>query len=458
MSDIQFQSIRVLPNSLDIKNNANQSLAEILKQWRLGLLLHGTVSTNAAKGEIIINTPFGKFSTTNTLKLHQGDQVSIKLLSVDSKITGNIVAVNHKGLVLEQSVEMHLVRQSPPPRPSAMRSTSSAPIHTIDTAKELSGTISYINLHKMDKSSFLYKMMNRIAMSDQSNIPISVKVKSGYMANLYGSFFLGEVSGRGSNNSQLIKTDFGIINLPDSQMPMGRKLILEITNLNNQPVNIDFSAKCADFIFKLNQSFFLFKSLSMTKLFQHLIPSNQVNSGTIADGSKVNRMMNNSVNDKKRLNDSDKTEQSELNSTKNKDLNNIIKAFRTNDEAKKIATEYREIKELLNLVVKNDDTSKIYSVLVPFYNGLSINDYKVTFDRSKESVMQFTINLEIDKNRIQLTGLVTFHKNTQNPSSFDMVIRSSQAFGTHIRQKILEIYRLNNEMSGLKGSVSIEQY
>jgi len=64
----------------------------------------------------------------------------------------------------------------------------------------------------------------------------------------------GEIGSDGQNKSQLIKTDFGIVSIKDTNLPIGKKFNLEIINLNNKPINFDIAKNISEFVFNVNKT------------------------------------------------------------------------------------------------------------------------------------------------------------------------------------------------------------
>ena len=104
MEDIRFKDIRVLSTPLDLKNNADKTLSEIFRQLQSGSILKGLVVGSTPKGEVIFHTACGRFAAPNLLNLEKGDTINIKLALGDKVVTGSIVSVNNKQIVLEESL------------------------------------------------------------------------------------------------------------------------------------------------------------------------------------------------------------------------------------------------------------------------------------------------------------------------------------------------------------------
>jgi len=104
MEDIRFKDIRVLSTPLDLKNNADKTLSEIFRQLQSGSILKGLVVGSTPKGEVIFHTAYGRFAAPNLLNLEKDDTINIKLALGDKVVTGSIVSVNNKQIVLEESL------------------------------------------------------------------------------------------------------------------------------------------------------------------------------------------------------------------------------------------------------------------------------------------------------------------------------------------------------------------
>lgn len=64
MLDIKIKDIRVLPSSLDLKNNADKSMSEILGQLQSGSIVKGLVVGTKPK-EVVFHTAHGRFAAKN---------------------------------------------------------------------------------------------------------------------------------------------------------------------------------------------------------------------------------------------------------------------------------------------------------------------------------------------------------------------------------------------------------
>lgn len=267
MVGIRIQDIRVLPGSLDLKNNAGKSLLEILRQLQSGTIVKGLVVGTTPKGEVIFHTAHGRFAAKNITNLVRGDTISLKLIHENNNLSGTIISVNDERRVNGEAVKLALP-QAPEKVESILSlektSTAVSFSNNSNIPKVINGEISYFNLSKMDKNTPLFQILNSIPDAESSKVNISLNVVSNKQTSVPAFIVLGEVRRNTHGGSQLIKTDFGVILSKNTNMNIGQKLILEITNINNQSIVNTVNKSISDLLFLANKNWPLLKSLVQT--------------------------------------------------------------------------------------------------------------------------------------------------------------------------------------------------
>lgn len=547
MDDINFKDIRVLPTSLDIKSNVGKSHTEILGQLQSGSTVKGLVVETNIKGEVIFDTAYGKFSAPNKHDLVSGGSVSLKLSNVRGEASGNILSINNKKIDSDELLKLEPVRLT---QTLQNKISDTQPVNeshvTIKNVgnmpKVISGLVSYLNLTGMDKSSSLFKVISHAAGQNNPKLPIAANVVFSNQGSTAAFTFNGIVSGNGKEGEQLIRTAFGIIAAQGTKMPVGQKLVLEMTSLNNQPLDKDVTKAVADFVFKVsnydssvkkfaalfannpvttekttesqNLQSVPTKAISLvsntqlsgqkTETVELPLVADQKNNNQISSDNKetklfqapntfnTNQLFENSskllapfAKLEKRSVDNSKTKLSEetehdsaaidrsltgslaklkqtsmgQQSSTARSLNSIISLFADNDEIKKLATEYQNIKELLTPFVQDEnDNFKWHSVLIPFHNGQKVMEQEVKIDRSREHYLRFIFNVDFEENSMQIDGLIHFENNNKTPKTFDMTLRSKNKLDPGLSKRIADIYGLNQSMTGVRGALLIEGF
>lgn len=543
MDDISFKDIRVLPSSLDIKSNVGKSPIEMLGQLQSGSTVKALVVETNIKGEVIFDTAYGKFSAPNKHDLVSGDNVSFKITSSRAEVSASILSINAKKINSEESLKLEPFRPLQTIPNKSLNTTQQVEHHVTvknvgNMPKVISGLVSYLNLTGIDKSSSLFKAISHAAGQNTPKLQIATNVVFGNQSSTAAFTFNGVVSGNGKGGEQLIRTDFGIITAQGTKMPVGQKLVLEMTSLNNQPIGKDITKAITDFVFKVSNNDSSIKNMAS------LFGDNQVTPGKMTDNQNIqlvpaknplvmpisqangqkagpvelsvlsehknnspvsidnttakllqtpstlntNQLVENSskllapfvklekriatnsqdkllrdtsVLDRSLIGGADRSKQQsvERHGTAAKNLNSIISLFGDNDEIKKLATEYQNIKELLTPFIKDgNDNFRWQSVFIPFYNGQKVMEQEVKIDRSREHYLRFIFNVDFDKNSMQIDGLIHFENDNKTPKTFDMTLRSKNKLDPALRNRIADIYSFNQNMSGVRGSLLIEGF
>lgn len=267
MADIRIKDIRVLPSSLDLKNNAGKSLSEILGQLQSGSIVKGLVVGTTPKGEAIFHTAHGRFAAKNDINLVRGDTISLKLAHDNQNLSGTIISVNDKKRDNAEPVKLSLPSTLDNTKSSLSSNKSSNAVNFSNNSnipKIINGEISYLNLSKIEKNTPLFRVLNSITVPETNKINISLNVVSNKQSANSAFIISGEVSGNAKNGDQLIKTDFGVISSKNTGMLVGQKLKLEITDVNNQSLANSTTKSVNDFLFLANKNWPLLKNLVQT--------------------------------------------------------------------------------------------------------------------------------------------------------------------------------------------------
>ena len=542
MVSIKIQDIRVLPGSLDLKNNAGKSLSEILGQLQSGTIVKGLVVGTTPKGEVIFHTAHGRFAAKNVINLARGDTISLKLVHENNNLSGTIISVNDKKRDNEGPVKLGLSQESEKIKSVLSSEKTSNAVsfsNNSNIPKVINGEISYLNLSKMDKNTPLFQVLNTIPTEGNNKINISLNVVSNKQASFPAFIALGEISGNTRDGSQLIKTDFGVILSKNTNMSIGQKLILEITSVNNQSLVNSVNKSVRDLLFLANKNWSLLKSLSQTVhgnnssqgqsatvgsdtrgILQANITNSDIASGVrlppnsaninlqsasqsanisktevseeqlvnkamtkttymeikefIANADKLQTLVPKNIKSRTRNSDSIREEiklskKTSVQPIDNRDvqraserskvsINSIIKDIGQREEIRKLSSELTNLKELILPSIKEENNlEKWQTVFIPFYNGKNVENQEVKIQRSQGRFLKFTIDVNLLDNPMQINGLVKFASDNKTPQTFDLIIRSKEALAPHIKNYIADIYQLNQNISGVRGTLAIEQ-
>ena len=566
MVDIKIKDIRVLPGSLDLKNNAGKSLSEILGQLQSGSIVKGLVVGTTPRGEAIFHTAHGRFAAKNDINLVRGDTISLKLAHENKDLSGTIVSVNDK-----KRDNLEPVKLSLPPTTENTKSTLSTDktssavsfSNNSNIPKSINGEISYLNLSKIDKNTPLFRVLNAITTPEDSKISISLNIVSNKQVSNAAFTISGEVSGNAKDGSQLIKTAFGVILSKNTNMLVGQKLNLEISSVNNQSLANATSRSVNDFLFSANKNWPLLKSLvqtvqgsggttgtqsatiisnssvnpansimpnvatdtQSTKTLQTQqnstasssnvdtrtpIPNQSANIsrtdtqaigkspnistpsgdqiaaktlaqetfiGTkelIANAEKLQTIVPRNIRSRNRSDSTSKediqsprssrTEQknnNQIQNTQDKEkasINSVIKNLGQTEEIRKLSSELMNLKELILPSIREGETpEKWQTVLIPFYNGRNVEEHEVKIQRSREHFLRFIVDVNLLDNPMQIDGLIRFENDNRTPKNFDLTVRAKNTLEPHIRSHIADIYQLNQNLSGVRGTLAIEQ-
>ena len=474
MEDIRFKDIRVLPTPLDLKNNADKTLSEIFRQLQSGSVLKGLVVGTTPKGEVIFHTVYGRFAAPNPLNLESGDTINIKLCLGDEVVTGSIVKINNKKFNLEESWKLELVRQSKGANDKTpSKSMDNSPVsvrNSSNVPKSITGKISYLNLSKIAKISPLARVLHNGTLPTNNKILISVNVVTSNKPSVAAFIVNGVVSGEANRSGQqLVKTEFGVITTQNTKMPIGQRLSLEVTSLNNKPLANSLMKNVSDFMFNVNKEWPSIKNIILSPVMQTALDAKMLSDNASSLQSVV-------------LKDSRKTNISEVRVERRKvsrdifpessniklsppsakqaesqSMNSIIKSLGEYKKIKQLSTEFHNIKELLTSSIKeNEAAEKLQTVMIPFYDGKQVKEYEVKLDRTRNHFLRFLLDVNLENNPMQIDGLIKFEDDSKTPRAFDLTIRSRHKLSPTLQKRIVDIYDLNQNMTGIRGNFVIE--
>jgi hypothetical protein len=267
MEDIRLKDNRVLSTPLDLKNNADKTLSENFSQLQSGSILKGLVVGMTPKGDVIFHTKYGRFSAPNLLNLEKDDTINIKLALVAKVVTGSIITVNNKEIILEESLKLNLVRQPPSFPEKVVNKNLNSPVsisNSSNVPKSIIGEISYLNLSKITKESLLSNALNIRTLPASTKIPVSVNIVTSSKPDVTAFLVNGIVSSAANlKGQQLIKTEFGIITTQNTKMPIRQKLSLEVTSIDNKPLNTNLVKNVADFVFNMSKEWLSIKNIGL---------------------------------------------------------------------------------------------------------------------------------------------------------------------------------------------------
>ena len=506
MDDVHFQDIRLLSTALNLKSNTKKNLAEMLNQLQTGYMLKGSVVGKTPKGEFIFHTAYGRFSAPYNQELIQGDKITLQILNNSDQIQGTVVSVNSKLIKAPETLNLFTVKKPHNPVTPKVSNAINVKLEGFkDTATVISGEIKYLNLSNIAKQSALYKELVKTT-SAKTPVNIVFQIKQSSDKVNYAFNVTGEIGNDGQNKSQLIKTDFGIISIKNTNLPMGKKFNLEIINLNNKPINFDIAKNISEFVFNVNKTWNNLvtvntdqqsKTLEMTVANKELGEKNialltknidesvsynqlnksplevnkQIDSELILQTPYMHREARKSIskleNDKKiKQNSSSNISSFDQKNSKDlidKDNNNFNRIIQSLDESveqiKKFANEYSGIKELLlsNTSVV-EENQKWQTIFIPFYHDQEVQEKEVKINRTSSQYLRFVLNINLQEHGdIQLDGLVTFKDNSKVPVNFDMIFRSKQRLHRDFQQAISSIFVSSSETTGISGQMKFEE-
>lgn len=273
MDDVSFKDIRVLSSGLELKGNNARTLADLLPQLQGGSVLKGLVVGTTGKGEIIFHTALGRFISPNPMGLGRGDTITIRLARDGEQLGGTIVKINNESPDLKESINLVFAKEEKntniPKSPGSATSIASSLKNDEIMGRSpqnniIRGSISYLNLSKLDSNSALYKTLST-NLNQSGNNSISFKIASNSNSLDTSLQINGQVASESKNGSQLIRTDFAMIATKGTKFPNGQNLRLEINSINNKDVSSSAKEVVAKFIFDLNKNWQVMKKLDQSQ-------------------------------------------------------------------------------------------------------------------------------------------------------------------------------------------------
>ena len=272
MDDVNFKDIRVLPGGLGLKGNNARTLADLLPQLQGSSVLKGLVVGTTGKGEIIFHTGLGRFISPNPMGLGRGDTITIRLAREGEQLGGAIVKINNSSPELKEAINLVFAREGKPSslgKPPTLATSVALSIKNDDSlggnsqTTTIKGSISYLNLSKLDSNSALYKTLSANLKPDANSISFKITNNNN---SLNAAFQInGQVVSESQKGSQLIRTDFGMVTTKNTNIPNGQNLLLEITSINNTDVSSRAKEVITKFIFDLNQNWQVMKKLDQSQ-------------------------------------------------------------------------------------------------------------------------------------------------------------------------------------------------
>lgn len=407
MDELYSKDIRVFAPALDLKSNTSKNLIEMLNQLQTGSILNGRVVGATPKGETIFYTVYGRLILSGYQKLSNGDKIVLQLAQ-NKKVQGSIISINDKAVKNPQLFDLKAVSLVNNRNAANAHSQESSRVSLKDYGdipKIINGQISYLNLSQVAKDSILYKELAQLTSMATKNISFNVKTNSGDVGS--GLLVRAEVISNEADGSQLLKTKFGIINVEGSQLPIGKKLNLEIISTNNRKLDINVVKNISELISGNDKVW-----PELEKLLQGLI-------------------------------------------------------IKDNDEMSQFIREYAKIKELLVPNTVSGEVNDLalpkdawQTITVPFFHGNDeIKEQEVKIQRVSENYLRFLLEINLETiGALQLDGLIKFKQNSKIPVNFDIIVRSDQKFDSNEQQELLQSFSEAKLISGLEGHLSFDQF
>ncbi len=438
---------KVLGPQLDVRHQSNRTLSGLMGQLQTGSTIKATISEVTQDGDVIFTTNHGEFSMPNELNLYKGDKIIAKLSVVGDVLFGTITSINDAENTSTEPIQLSFTKTHTRTFSAEAASTqlniNTGAIPAIQQA--LKTKITYINLSNINKNSLIYKMVGNIDIG--SSIEFKVIQDSGTQA-LSPYQITGEVI-ENNDSAKLIKTPFGIVSTDNKELPIGKKLILEIKTINDVNVgSMTAKSNIEDFLFNFNKNWPLLQHILDTLK----IPKNKSNKGDINHPSRTNPTPghNNPLLSSFILSDDSKTDIRER----------IFRFFisSTNKEAfKELSDNFIKLKELFASDIKPQDYNAWQAFFLPVWDGEKIVNNKVFIKRKPSEFIRFIIEISLEMfQKIQIDGLVTLGTN-KIPISFDLIVRFKGVLDRKIQSKISEIFLLNQNLSAVRGTLNFEQ-
>lgn len=136
-------------------------------------------------------------------------------------------------------------------------------------------------------------------------------------------------------------------------------------------------------------------------------------------------------------------------------INALLKDLSDMESIKRLSADLAALKEAFSTAqVMPRDPHQWASVFIPFYDAKNIYQQEVQINYPKNNMMRFLINVNFQVvGAIQLDGLIKYTQNIQNPTSFDLTVRSEDKIEPTLRRSINRIYTANQDITGIRGNL-----
>ncbi|NRB10380.1 MAG: hypothetical protein HRU35_02030 [Rickettsiaceae bacterium] len=474
MSNSYIKDIRVIPTALNLKHNNSRSLLDLLAQLQTGSVIKGLIVGNTPKGEIIFHSHLGRFAAPNELNLKPGDTITLRLAHEGEKFSGTAVKVNTDNNKSQQPYKIVFVKQddkrqdnkgqnvkhkSNPninnkPNTNINRnivSNNKVPVKEVNMkppgnlSAKIKGNITYLNLSKVHNPALQQQLSNiKTDSSGVINIPIILKIITGNSKEIPSPYrFVADVnhSSQNKEGTQLIKTDFGIIQTENTKIPIGQRLTLEIVNLNNKVIINKAENFIADFLFNIDKSWGFLKQLPRVSQLSQL----------------------NNHNNSTQTNQQTDSKATTYNIQK---MSTILQSNKGLEIIKELSKEYQAIKDLFNTnpatqqqIIAQSSDDKWINIIIPFYDKKKeeVVKHKVKIERTTNDSMRFVIEVNVKPlGNITLNGLIKFKGENKIPAHFDLSVITNNSTSKLLQEKVQNMFVSSQEINGLKGKIDFQ--
>ncbi len=498
MGEVSSTGIKTMLLKLDVKQNTDKTLTDLMRQLQSASTLKGSVVELTEEGDAIFTTNLGKFSLPNLFGLNKNDQIVLKNILENGKLSTQLVSVNDVRNEKTSQISLSFFVNS---SPNSSANKFGSPIevsinNNTNIAKTINGNLSYLNLVNLNKESLLFKLFENA----QQNTKMEFKILKQEDIKSVNPYQVTAEIVEEKNQQQTIKTSFGMIKIPATNMSLGSRFILEIKSLNN--INVDnspFKTIVESLLFKLNINWNSLNSLFFSsddiefmqsalknehsnnfiskQLMQSPTPSSTFNvksevlAATFNDKNNFNELQpfnpngKNAVQLQQQVNSADYRQ----NSKKLSSVNLSEANSRPNEESKKITPKtihekevIRDLKnELIN--IKNnlypaikDEHNYWQQTFLPFPKNQEIEEKQIFFKRISKNTIRFIIETSLSEfGDVQFDGLVTL-KDQDFVENFDLAVRFKNRIDKNLQSTISDIYLLNQNSTGIKGKLNFE--
>jgi hypothetical protein len=123
----------------------------------------------------------------------------------------------------------------------------------------------------------------------------------------------------------------------------------------------------------------------------------------------------------------------------------------------RLAEDFNKIKELFNSGIRQDESNKWQNFFIPIYDGERVSQNKVSIHKKPNQYIRFIVELAFEETGdIQLDGLIKLKPDTNIPENFDLTVRFKDKLSRDFQTQIFEIYKINQDISGIKGGLDFE--